>query len=77
MIKKGIDEKRLVAQGYGESKPVARNTNPDGTDNPEGRQRNRRTEFKILEIGELPKKALEEDDDDRYFKESEPVKKNN
>lgn len=77
LIKKGIDEKRLVAQGYGESKPVARNTNPDGTDNPEGRQRNRRTEFKILEIGELPKKPLEEDDDDRYFKESEPVKKNN
>jgi peptidoglycan-associated lipoprotein len=77
LIKKGIDEKRLVAQGYGESKPVARNTNLDGTDNPEGRQRNRRTEFKILEIGELPKKPLEEDDDDRYFKESEPVKKNN
>ena len=77
LIKKGIDEKRLVAQGYGENKPVARNTNPDGTDNPEGRQRNRRTEFKILEIGELPKKPLEEDDEDRYFKESEPVKKNN
>lgn len=77
LINKGIDEKRLVAQGYGENKPVARNTNPDGTDNPEGRQRNRRTEFKILEIGELPKKPLEEDDEDRYFKESEPVKKNN
>ncbi len=76
LIKKGIDEKRLVAQGYGESKPVARNTNPDGTDNPEGRQRNRRTEFKILEIGELPKKPLEEDDEDKYFKESEPIKKN-
>jgi outer membrane protein OmpA-like peptidoglycan-associated protein len=77
LIMKGIDAKRLVAQGYGESKPIARNTNPDGTDNPEGRQRNRRTEFKILDIGELPKKPLEEDDDDKYFKESEPIKKNN
>jgi outer membrane protein OmpA-like peptidoglycan-associated protein len=75
--KKGIDEKRLDAVGYGESKPIARNTNPDGTDNPEGRQRNRRTEFKILEIGELPKKALEDEDDDKYFKNSEPIKKEN
>lgn len=48
---KGIDKKRLKAKGYGESKPIAPNTNPDGTDNPEGRQKNRRTEFKI--IGEL------------------------
>jgi outer membrane protein OmpA-like peptidoglycan-associated protein len=28
-------------------RPIARNTNPDGTDNPVGRQKNRRTEFKI------------------------------
>jgi outer membrane protein OmpA-like peptidoglycan-associated protein len=77
LLKKGIDEKRLDAVGYGESKPIARNTNPDGTDNPEGRQRNRRTEFKILEIGELPKKALEEDDDDKYFNQSEPIKNDN
>ncbi len=75
--KKGIDEKRLDAVGYGESKPIARNTNPDGTDNPEGRQRNRRTEFKILEIGELPKKPVEDEDDDKYFKNSEPIKKEN
>ncbi len=75
--KKGIEEKRLDAVGYGESKPIARNTNTDGTDNPEGRQRNRRTEFKILDIGELPKKPLDEEDDDKYFKESEPIKKNN
>ncbi len=37
-------------KGYGESKPIARNTNPDGTDNPVGRQKNRRTEFKILSV---------------------------
>jgi Outer membrane protein and related peptidoglycan-associated (lipo)proteins len=67
LIRKGIDPLRLVAKGYGESKPIARNTNPDGTDNPDGRQRNRRTEFKILEIGPMPKK-VDEDDDDKYFK---------
>ncbi|MCB0401845.1 MAG: OmpA family protein [Flavobacteriales bacterium] len=49
LIKKGIDKSRLVPTGYGESKPVAPNTNEDGSDNPEGRQLNRRTEFKVLE----------------------------
>lgn len=48
LISKGIDPSRLVAKGYGESKPIADNTNPDGSDNPDGRQKNRRTEFKII-----------------------------
>jgi len=48
LVKKGIDPSRLVAKGFGESMPVAENTNPDGTDNPDGRQLNRRTEFKVL-----------------------------
>lgn len=48
LISKGIAKERLIAKGYGESQPVAPNTNADGTDNPEGRQLNRRTEFKVL-----------------------------
>jgi outer membrane protein OmpA-like peptidoglycan-associated protein len=44
---KGIDPKRLIGIGYGESVPVAPNVNADGSDNPEGRHKNRRTEFKI------------------------------
>lgn len=68
LIKKGIAAERLVAKGYGESKPIARNTNPDGSDNPDGRQRNRRTEFKILEIGIRPAKEDDEDDEDKFFK---------
>jgi len=69
LIKKGIASERLVAKGYGESKPIARNTNPDGSDSPEGRQKNRRTEFKILEIGpRLIKEDEEEDEDDKFFK---------
>jgi len=48
LISKNISKDRLVAKGYGETVPVALNQNPDGTDNPEGRQMNRRTEFKIL-----------------------------
>jgi len=77
LIQKGIDPSRLVAKGYGESKPIARNTNPDGTDNPEGRQRNRRTEFKILEIGQLIRRE-DEDEEDKYFRNDNlPKKKNN
>lgn len=48
LIENGIDEKRLIAKGYGETRPIAPNTNPDGSDNPEGRQMNRRTEFKVI-----------------------------
>jgi outer membrane protein OmpA-like peptidoglycan-associated protein len=48
LISKGIPQERLVAKGYGSSKPVALNYLADGTDNPEGRERNRRTEFRIV-----------------------------
>lgn len=44
----GVVENRLTARGYGETKPVARNENPDGSDNPAGRQLNRRIEISIV-----------------------------
>jgi outer membrane protein OmpA-like peptidoglycan-associated protein len=40
----GIARGRLQAKGYGETRPIATNTNSDGSDNPEGRQKNRRVE---------------------------------
>lgn len=51
LISQGISPDRLVAKGYGMSVPIAPNTNPDGSDNSEGRQLNRRTEFKV--VGEI------------------------
>lgn len=48
LISKGISADRLVAKGYGASKPIAPNTNPDGSDNPQGREKNRRTEFRVI-----------------------------
>ncbi|HEY3402007.1 MAG TPA: OmpA family protein [Ohtaekwangia sp.] len=72
IVQHGIAVDRIVPKGYGESKPIARNTNPDGTDNPAGRQKNRRTEFKILEVNALPKPLEEEEEEyeeDRYFKD--------
>jgi OOP family OmpA-OmpF porin len=44
----GVDASRLVGPiGYGESRPIAPNTNDDGSDNPEGRAQNRRTELNV------------------------------
>jgi OmpA-OmpF porin, OOP family len=59
LISKGISPARLIAKGYGSGSPVAPNTKPDGTDNPEGRERNRRTEFRI--VGTVGAQAEEED----------------
>jgi len=42
-----INPEIMETIGYGESKPVAPNTNPDGSDNPEGREKNRRVEIFI------------------------------
>lgn len=50
---KHVPKERIVAKGYGKTVPVAPNTKPDGSDDPEGRAKNRRTEFKI--IGEVKK----------------------
>lgn len=46
LINRGIDSKRLIAKGYGFTKPVATNLTE------EGRQLNRRVEFKILSYDE-------------------------
>jgi len=48
LVDLGIDKQRLKAIGYGETKPIAPNENPNGSDNPEGRQLNRRTEFEVI-----------------------------
>ncbi|TNF31935.1 MAG: hypothetical protein EP314_00535, partial [Bacteroidetes bacterium] len=49
--KRKIAGKRMVAKGYGETRHIAPNENPDGTDNPEGRQMNRRIELTIIGLG--------------------------
>jgi len=48
MISKGVGDTRIFAKGYGKSRPIAPNSLPNGKDNPEGRQLNRRTEFTVL-----------------------------
>jgi outer membrane protein OmpA-like peptidoglycan-associated protein len=38
---------KFATQGFGAKNPAAPNTKPDGSDNPEGRQKNRRVEITI------------------------------
>jgi outer membrane protein OmpA-like peptidoglycan-associated protein len=82
IIDAGIDKSRLIAKGYGELHPIARNTNPDGTDNPEGRQKNRRTEFKVTKINASENNASEDKsnedfNEDKYFDDGEDGDGNN
>jgi outer membrane protein OmpA-like peptidoglycan-associated protein len=37
----------MTTRGWGKSKPVAPNTKPDGSDDPDGRQKNRRVEITV------------------------------
>lgn len=46
LVEQGIEADRITSSGAGSSEPVADNTHPDGRDNPEGRQANRRVEVR-------------------------------
>jgi OOP family OmpA-OmpF porin len=48
IVSKGVSDSRIFAKGYGKMRPIAPNSLPDGKDNPDGRQLNRRTEFTVL-----------------------------
>ena len=54
--KSQIDRSRMKAIGFGNANPVASEKDENGKDNPIGRQRNRRTEFRI--IGDLPTRRV-------------------
>jgi outer membrane protein OmpA-like peptidoglycan-associated protein len=47
LVEKGIDKDRIDIRWHGESQPAVPNANPDGSDNKENRQLNRRVMFTI------------------------------
>ncbi len=49
VVSKGIAKDKIIAKGFGEKMPVAPNQ-INGKDNPEGRAKNRRTEFKVIKL---------------------------
>lgn len=49
LVKHGkVSSRFLSTSGYGKRRPIVPNTKPDGSDDPEGRQKNRRVEIKII-----------------------------
>lgn len=53
LVKKGIAAERITVIALGEARPIAPNRKLDGSDDPEGRDKNRRVEIKV----DLPKAA--------------------
>ncbi|MGH8074761.1 MAG: OmpA family protein, partial [Lysobacter sp.] len=48
LVESGIDKARLIGPvGFGEMRPLVPNQKPDGSDDPDGRAKNRRTELNI------------------------------
>jgi outer membrane protein OmpA-like peptidoglycan-associated protein len=45
----GLDAQQISTQGLGESRPLVKETKPDGSDDPEARARNRRVEVVIAD----------------------------
>ena len=50
----GIDGTKISADGKGETNPVAENKNPDGSDNPVGRAKNRRVSIILAKPATTP-----------------------
>jgi outer membrane protein OmpA-like peptidoglycan-associated protein len=47
----GLASTAFEVHGHGETRPVAPNVRPDGSDDPEGRQKNRRVEIVVVRAG--------------------------
>jgi len=47
LARSGLKKEQFQTRGWGKTKPVAYNTKPDGSDDPEGRAKNRRVEIVI------------------------------
>ncbi len=73
LVKNGIDKKRLTYNFYGEKYPVKPNELNDGSDNPEGRARNRRVEVYTLNYKGVS--FIEEDEE--FEQNNQPVQQTN
>ncbi|MGF7149719.1 OOP family OmpA-OmpF porin [Sphingomonas zeicaulis] len=47
LVEKGVDAKRVTIVALGENRPIAPNMKLDGSDDPEGRAKNRRVEVEV------------------------------
>jgi outer membrane protein OmpA-like peptidoglycan-associated protein len=47
LTERGVSDARMIVRGLGKSRPIAPNEHADGSDDPDGRQKNRRVEVVI------------------------------
>jgi outer membrane protein OmpA-like peptidoglycan-associated protein len=47
LVAKGVAAERMTVIGLGETRPIAPNAKPDGSDDPEGRAKNRRVDVSV------------------------------
>jgi outer membrane protein OmpA-like peptidoglycan-associated protein len=47
LVERGVSDAHLIIRGFGKSRPIAPNEHADGSDDPDGRQKNRRVEVVI------------------------------
>jgi outer membrane protein OmpA-like peptidoglycan-associated protein len=47
LVSRGSPDRLLQIHGFGKSRPIAPNQHADGSDDPDGRQKNRRVEVVI------------------------------
>ena len=47
LVSEGVNPSVITTRGMGETQPIAPNRNPDGSDNPEGRAKNRRVDITV------------------------------
>lgn len=47
LVQRGVSQVTFAVEGRGEKEPVAANEKPDGSDDPEGRQKNRRVQIVV------------------------------
>ncbi len=57
LLDHGIQEERIVVTSKGESTPIAPNDKENGADNPQGRAKNRRVEYKFYSADDEPIKV--------------------
>ncbi|HNQ68716.1 MAG TPA: OmpA family protein [Bacteroidales bacterium] len=51
LVSLGVNPNNISTQYFGEDRPIASNVHKDGSDNPVGRQFNRRSEFEVMKQG--------------------------
>lgn len=60
LANKGLAKSSITVKSMGEKKFIAKNTNADGSDNPDGRKYNRRVEIRVMENKPNSKIVIEE-----------------